>query len=846
MHIRSFFSSRWSRRLLYLAGAYVFIAAATWKAVPWATRHAFDQVPEYLPGFKTGAEEVLFNPFSLRLTLSGLSVSHERLGEIVSCKEISAAVNPASIFRLAAGLRELKVTGPKITLGIGADGGSILDVLPKSPESPAEPPKPVFIPRVIVGVFEVSDGELNFESRLRSAPQRLMVKPIQFRLENLSTLPDDNGRHRMQARTNRGERMGWEGELTVQPLRLQGRVEFNSVDLTRVSTAAPTLPIEIAQGRLDASTEYEVALDSGAVTASLKNARTTIRDLSWRLKGSTEPLRGPFALDIGPASVSAATPGGRITLRADVPVQSSGTVRVRAYLTPKPLAGGADFEVESLPLAPFSPLAPPPLQVSLDGGTFDARGKASISGSDVDAEVSLSVADVTVSEGTSGRPLAKLGKLAVESAKASTKDRRAEVAAVRIERPFLRLARGTDSRTNIENALGISLSTGAAAAPVQTSAPPTPQGPPWRVRLKRFSVLKGRIVAQDDAVAPSFAFAVSEARLELTGLSNDGRSTATFATSALVERSSFSADGTVRLSTRAAWVEARLKADAIQLPVFSPYSVQVIGYKIDKGAMSFDLDERLADRAITTRNHVIIDQMTLGEKVESPTAIKAPVKLGLAILKDRRGVIDLDVPIDGSLDDPEFHIGRVILKTLVNLIAKAALSPFAALGQMMGSKGDLGQVAFPAGEAAVTSEIADQLAKVAQALTDRPEMSLGIRGIAGRSDAVAFGDKALLRRLRGPEADNAPLTPQEEKRVLAFYREAFGADAPSAAQARVELAEKSRASDADLRSLALSRVSSIKDVLVSRGLAESRFFSLDPSAGADAADEPCRLELDVR
>ena len=260
-------------------------------------------------------------------------------------------------------------------------------------------------------------------------------------------------------------------------------------------------------------------------------------------------------------------------------------------------------------------------------------------------------------------------------------------------------------------------------------------------------------------MAPAFSLTVSEARLDLSGLSTDGRSTATFSGGARVEDAPVSAEGKVRLSTSAAWVEARLKGDGIQLPVFSPYSGKMIGYKIEKGAFSFDLDHKLAGRIISTRNHAMIDQMTLGEKVESPDAIKAPVKLGLAILKDRRGVIDLDIPIDGSLDDPDFHVMGAVVKVVVNLVIKAAVSPFAALGQMLGSKNDLGSVAFAAGESALSPERADQVQKVAQALLDRPQMLVGVRGAAGRSDALAAGDRALLVRLRGAQSRRRALDP---------------------------------------------------------------------------------------
>ena len=853
-------SQKWIRRLAWVACVYAVIAAVSWLAVPWAVRRALRIVPKALPTFAAAVERVAFNPFTLRLTVEGLSFTQERFGELASCRSVSAALSPTAFLRMAVGLRELKLVGPRLTLGIGPDGSSVLDALPKTaPEKPAPPTKPAFIPRLVVGVLDISGGELDFESRLRSAPQRLFVRPIEFRLENLSTIVGDDGAHRLQAHTDHGESIDWQGRMTVRPAHLWGRFELGQADLARLSTGAPDLPVDIAAGRLSASTDYDVALASVTLTVALKAARASVTGLMWRLKAAKEGPRGPFALEIGPAdiSVAAATvPGGRITLDAVVPVAGTGQVRLKSSLTPKPLAGEAAIEITALPLAPFSPLLPPPTQVSLDSGNLDVGLRANVSGRDVDGTLSLSLSDLKISNRGTRRALVRVGRFAVESARLSTKARRIDVAAVRVEKPFLLLARGRDGKTNIESALGVSFSSAAAPAAAPTPAPaaapaaaPNPtvsSGPPWGARLKRLAVSGGRILVRDEAVAPAFALAVSEARLDLSGLSTDGRSTATFSGGALVEDARVSADGKVRLSTSTAWVEARLKGDGIQLPLLSPYSGKTIGYKIDKGALSFDLDEKLAGRMIATKNHAMIDQLTLGEKVESPDAIKAPVKLGLAILKDRRGVIDLDIPIDGSLDDPDFHVAGAILKTVVNLIVKAAVSPFAALGQMLGSKGDLGSVAFAAGQSALSPEDADQVQKVAQALLDRPQMLVGVRGAAGRSDALAGGERAFLARLRGAQGGDAPLTPKEEAQTLGLYLEAFSAPAASAAEARGKLADKWRASDAELRALALARAGAIKQALLARGIEEARFFSLEPSVAPEAADAPCRLQLDVR
>ncbi|MDD5628970.1 MAG: hypothetical protein PHU21_07895, partial [Elusimicrobia bacterium] len=155
-------------------------------------------------------------------------------------------------------------------------------------------------------------------------------------------------------------------------------------------------------------------------------------------------------------------------------------------------------------------------------------------------------------------------------------------------------------------------------------------------------------------------------------------------------------------------------------------------------------------------------------------------------------------------------------------------------------------VPFAPGQAVLPERSAEDLQKVAQALLDRPQMLVGVRGAAGKTDALAAGQSALLARLRGPKPGDEPLTPKEEARTLELYQEAFGAPAASPAAAREGLAEKWRATDAELRTLALARAGAVADALRARGIEEARFFSLEPAVTPEAADAPCQLQLDVR
>lgn len=850
MTLNGFLQNRWTRRAGWALACYALFALVAWWGVPAAARRALPQAARKFPGFTATAGEVRFNPFLLAATVRGFAFSHEQLGEIVTCEEFYASLQPLDLLRLAVGLREMRFTRLQVSAAIAQDGKTFLDYMPESEPMTS-------MPRLVVHRLEVARAALALESRLRAAPQKVTADPINFAVDNLSTLKNDEGAYNFTARTDRGETMQWTGRLTLRPARLSGRMVAAELDASRESTAAPGAPVAISAGRVNVSADYEVGYDGGVLSAGLSNARLAVRGLHWALRRGDAAPRGPFSLEAGPARLDLRAPlppapGQQVTLAFNSPVAGSGLVDLKAALSSEPLAGTLRLLVERLPLAPFSPLTPPPTQVSIDSGTFSLDADVAVPAGlrDVSGKVLFSVDNFLMSDRASRAVLASFDRFAVDGLSASVKDSRVSVGRISLARPYLRLFKGAGGGTNIEYALGLSASTAAPAGAPAAAANPggaaAPAAAPWRLALKRFSLDGGKIAVQDESVAPAFALTAQKVSAELTDLSTDNRSTAAFSAKGFIETAPFDIAGTVRVSSVSAWADARVNARGIQLTAFSPYFVKMAGYKLDKGTMNLDLRESLAHPLIDTSNKIVLDQLTLGEKVPSPDAMKIPVKLGIAILKDRHGVIDLDVPVSGSLDNPEFRLAPLILKTLVNVIVKAALSPFAALGKAMGGDADLSKVSFAAGASGLDPAAAAALDKVVQALSDRPELRLGVRGSATRADALALGELALQRRLRGPGKPPAPLTPKEEASLPALHAKLLGVPAASPEEAHAKLVESLAAGPAEMRALAIERAGEIGKYLGEKGLAPERLFSLDPAVDADgAAPAACELQLDA-
>ena len=223
------------------------------------------------------------------------------------------------------------------------------------------------------------------------------------------------------------------------------------------------------------------------------------------------------------------------------------------------------------------------------------------------------------------------------------------------------------------------------------------------------------------------------------------------------------------------------------LPLITPYMAEFAGYTIEKGQMALDLKYSIKKGQLSAQNKIFIDQLVLGKKVDNPKAVSMPLELGISLLKDADGKINLDFPITGSLEDPKFSVSSLITDVFVNLINKAAAAPFKALGSLFDSDADLSTITFAAGSSDLSAEDQAKLDQIGKALASKSELALEVKGIAYeiqdwpvmRSDAVVD----ILKKMKSGEMrdrgdkvryEYIELSDDEYKRLLEkFYTEVF-------------------------------------------------------------------------
>lgn len=315
------------------------------------------------------------------------------------------------------------------------------------------------------------------------------------------------------------------------------------------------------------------------------------------------------------------------------------------------------------------------------------------------------------------------------------------------------------------------------------------------ISVGRVDVVDGSAHYTDLWIVPHFFLAIQKLDGDVTGLSSNANSRATVNLKGKVDRyAPISVSGTLNLFSASRYTNMKMIFHGVQLTMATPYSAHFAGYKIEKGTMSANITYHLDHGLLSADPHFIIDQLELGQRVNSPQAIHLPLKFAIALLKNREGVIDLNLPISGRLSDPEFKLGPLIVKVLLNILTKAVTSPFALLGKLVGGGPHLQDVDFQPGSAALSTQARQRLAKLAHALEERPALKVNVPSdYAPTLDLDALARAKLQRRLRelrrvappriarhgaSRSTSNGTSPTARFRLLLELYRAQFGARKP--------------------------------------------------------------------
>ncbi len=500
---------------------------------------------------------------------------------------------------------------------------------------------------------------------------------------------------------------------------------------------APAAGNETAGGN-DRAPEWKVTIDR----LELDGNR-----VAWRDLGTPDPVEVPItglAGSVGPLGTDLAT---RSKVEVHARLGKDGMLKATGDLAIQPLSLALDLQLQRLALAPFDPYLAERLALEIDEGALDGSGKLRYQEGRLAYAGRLAVGDLRSRERGSDRETIRWKRLLldgididVDPRQLGPKDRIA-IGGITLSDFFARVLLGEDGRLNLQDIVRRD-----PAPDAKPAAGGDGDGAGPAIRLGGIKLEQGRSNFTDRFVRPNYSVNLTDLNGAVSAMASDRRVQSDVALTGRVGgNAAVDISGKIDPLGPALAADIRARANGIDLPPLTPYSTKYIGYTIEKGKLNLDVHYRIENDRLEAQNRVLLDQLTLGEKVASPEATNLPVQFALGLLKNSRGEIDVSLPIAGSLDDPQFSIAGLIGNAIVNLLTKAVTAPFSALAAAFGGgKEELSHVEFQHGSARLTQEATRRLQLIAKALLDRPALKLEI---AGRVDPAAEQDAIRRERL---------------------------------------------------------------------------------------------------
>ncbi|MCK6370584.1 MAG: DUF748 domain-containing protein, partial [Gammaproteobacteria bacterium] len=679
---------------------------------------------------------------------------------------------------------------------------------------------------------------------------------------------------------------GAESLRIEQPLLRVARYADGRLNLEGLLQAEAAGPAEELSDTADSGREADGASDPAdpnedeADGWSWRIGRLEIDQM--RVEFEDRALRGdPARVVVAPLRLEVSEisnePGAKLPVKASATLESGGRVTIDGEVAWLPsTALRLAVVADDLALAASGPYLGEVARVSLDEGTLDVTADLVVDQAEPFAVTGdAAIEKLAVRDAVLDQLLLAWQRVAVDRFEYSTAKNRLAISELDLAGPYVRLLIDADGTTNFQQ-----LAVEPASAPAE-AAPATPTPAPLQVTIGRVRVGGASVDFTDRDVPLPFSAAIREFGGQVSTLATGSRKPAEVKMEGKVGRYGLARlEGSLNPFDPVAATDMRLIFRNVEFPDLSPYTVKFAGRRIEDGRLDVDLRYLIEEGRLQGENRVVIDRLKLGEKVAYPDATDLPLGLAVALLKKPDGTIDIELPVRGDLNDPQFSIGGVVFRAFVNLVTRLATAPFRLLGSLVGAESaNLDQVAFAPGRADLAPPEQEKLLRLTEALAQRPQLTITVAGASNaEADGAALREasleaavEALLAGEKGRRADD-PLPARQRRALEALLRQrepaldldalqethrrpvnpadpdgASELDEPAYLDAmRTRLLEAETVAADDIAALAAARAGNVREALLATGsITAERVRSAEARAGGIDADGAVLLKLEA-
>ncbi len=593
----------------------------------------------------------------------------------------------------------------------------------------------------------------------------------------------------------------------------------------------------------------------------------------------------PLKLDLSPITIGVSDfstePANQFGLDVQIGVNKTGTINTKGKVAIDPVSAQLDITANKLGLKAFQPYLDQSTKLKLVRGSIDLDNKFDFKLNQegkpsVNLTGNASINNLQTIEEKSKKEFLAWKTVTLDNIKFALDPMKLDIAKIDINRISSKVIIYKDKSTNISKIF---------PSPPESSQPkknkPKPQTKdenPFDLKIGSINFINGSSYFADQSMIIPFAANIKRLNGSIKKLSTDKKSHSSVLLKGKVNKvSPVLIKGSLSPFDVEDHLDMQMSFKGLDMTTATPYMAEFAGYKIEKGKLSLNLGYKIKKKSLNATNKVVINQLTLGDEIESPNSVSLPIKLGIGLLKDADGVIDIDLPIEGRLDDPQFSVFGLIGQVLVNLVTKAVTAPFSMMASLVGSDADLSRIQFKAGRSEIDEEQQTILNTVATGLGKRPQLQLEVRGVAYQEDdGKALADQKVMRTIKAvkwedldederPEkVEDVVLNDEEYQELLSdlfedkFPRQADALidkaeDAPDPATAKTiyeeikqKLVAATAVGDDALEALANERATAISQYLTEKTeTSVERIFILDHAIKPKAENNEVITELKI-
>ena len=644
-----------------------------------------------------------------------------------------------------------------------------------------------------------------------------------------------------------------DGQLDWQKLFASQPAKAKPAEKTEPSTAAPTT--KETAGANTPSKPWQVLLRD----VQLRNYQVHLADRTHK---------EPVALEVGPLNLDLqnfdSLNQSPFTLKLDTGVGKQGKLQASGEVNLAPVSSKLNVVTRDIDLRVAQAYISPFIRLELRSGMLNSDLDVNLKST---APLAFSVTgkaqvnQLHTLDTIKNRDFVKWQQLNLDGLEYRHGDA-LSIAKVNLQQPYARFMINEDRTTSVDDLLIPQ----PAGSPQKASNTSTSSAKPLGIHIGEIAINDGSANFADFSLTPNFATAIQQLNGRIGTIDNRQPKPANVDIKGKVDRyAPVTIKGALNPFDPMASLDIATSFKRVELTTLTPYSGKFAGYRIRKGRLNLDLHYLITKGQLKAENKLVLEQLQLGEKVDSPDAVDLPIRLAVALLKDTEGKISIELPISGDLNNPQFSVMPIVWQTLRNLVMRAAQAPFKFIGGLVsgGDAQDLGSVAFAPGSSDLSSDAKGALDKLVSALKARPELRLEIEGTSAQnSDGPLIAEQRLEREYQATyykmlqrRGDKVPAqatqlqVPDDEKPAMleAIYRSRLKQQPPAQWE---QLSGKERTDNLRnavitswaespllLRQLGQARASSIKDYLVDQGkLEDQRVYFVDATLGQAEAD----------